>query len=98
MHTASSVILQAEDAEVLKAAIEEVTQVCRHIVAENYSWLRPLGTKSRLQGPSKKAKNNRDITVQYHDWMRKNYGACLEELLQLLQHENSEVQVTGEFL
>ena len=69
--------------------------MCCHIVAENYGWLRAVGSRTQRPGPSIGAETESgDITVQYRDWMRKNYGACLERLLQLLCHESSEVQVS----
>ena len=68
--------------------------MCCHIVTENYDWLRAVRSRrSQLQSPSDVAEKSSDIIVQYRDWMRKNYAACLERLLQLLYHESSEVQV-----
>ena len=80
---------QSEDTPVLKASVRAVCKLYVKLVREHYSWLVPAGAKRRPQRHGATDK----VTQQYHDWMRKNYTVCLDRLLQLVRHDDHNVQV-----
>ena len=80
---------QSEDTPVLKASVCAMCKLYVKLVREHYGWLVPAGAKRQPQRHGATDK----VTQQYHDWMRKNYTVYLERLLQLVHHNNHNVQV-----
>ena len=82
---------------VLKAAIKASCKVCCHLVSKHYTWLIPAGTKlSAKLGTSSThvsvSQSSDDTTKKYRDWMKQNYLACTERLLQLLCHNEPDIR------
>ena len=85
---------------ILNAAIKASCRVCCHLISKHYSWLVPAGTKLSLKlaatthsspTPTSDARGDK-TTKKYREWMKQNYLACTERLLQLLCHRELEVR------
>lgn len=78
---------------ILKAAIGASCRVCCHLIAKYYGWLIPEGTKLSLKVASTHVPvSSDDTTEKFRRWMKQNYLACNERLLQLLCHSQPEVR------
>lgn len=76
---------------ILKAAINALCRVCCHLISKYYGWLIPAGTKLSVKSAHVPVSTD-DATHKFRQWMKQNYLACNERLLQLLCHSQPEVR------
>ncbi len=91
-------MFQVDEQPVLQLAIQTLGEVFLLLVKENYSWLVPSGASQGVrQAPptpvTGAGSDVDDLTQSYREWMRRNYGAGVDRLLQLLRHSDVEIQV-----